>query len=262
MKQCSVDGCDRPAYARQSVCEAHYRRLRRTGSVGAARPVGATVSPQRCMVNSCHNTATERGMCHGHYLRLVRNGDVQADRPLVRRVNHVCDVASCQRAAYARQLCRTHYRRFMKHGDVRASVRLRERAGDGYIHHGYRVVRVPAAERWLVEGRTKEFEHRLAMARLLGRPLSPDESVHHKNGDRLCNEPWNLELWSRWQPSGQRVVDKIEWAIALLRRYAPDALVRQLPLTMEVDRGTPEQIRTAATALRGRRPRPLDDGGA
>ena len=50
-----------------------------------------------------------------------------------------------------------------------------------------------------------------------------DETVHHRNGDRLDNRPENLELWSTAQPKGQRVEDKLAWALRPLARYDAEA---------------------------------------
>lgn len=65
------------------------------------------------------------------------------------------------------------------------------------------------------------LEHRYVMQQMIGRELRPEETVHHKNGDRTCNDRSNLELFSSRHGPGQRVIDKVAFAIEMMTLY-PD----------------------------------------
>ncbi len=206
-------GCERPIYAR-GHCGRHYKQLLRHGEV---RPDQA---PTPCAVPDCGRRAVTRGWCHGHYLRWSRQGDVRAEVPLSRPQRDACSVEGCDRGAHSGGLCRSHGTRRRRYGDPGSGGPLRTTGSGGSLSHGYWWVAVPPDARHLAPaGRRAEFEHRLVMARALGRPLRGDEVVHHRNGDRLDNRLANLELWATAQPKGQRVADQLAFARELLARY-------------------------------------------
>jgi hypothetical protein len=219
---CQEPDCRRRVYAR-GWCGMHYKRWLRTGS-----PVRGE-RPKRCAVDGCDRAAESRGWCHAHYQRWRRHGDPIAGGPI--RRSRVCDVDACERSTHARGLCAAHYQRLRRFDDTLAELPIGRmtRGGPvsaarpaGWRTEGYRYVPVPVEERHLTGGSAYEAEHRLVMARHLGRRLATDETVHHRNGDRHDNRISNLELWSTAQPSGQRVSDKIIFALEILDRYAPE----------------------------------------
>lgn len=137
------------------------------------------------------------------------------------RVRPKCSVPECREPNHCKSFCNKHYYRFRKYG----VPMLPERVGpptSWVTRWGYRVVHLPNHP--MANSSGVIFEHRYVMSLHLGRSLLRAENVHHVNGDRLDNRLENLELWSKSQPAGQRVGDKVQWAIEILRHYAPERL--------------------------------------
>lgn len=85
-----------------------------------------------------------------------------------------------------------------KTGDERRATGARHGhwTGGRIMDHGYVSIRVELDDPMAVMRNSGGYvmEHRLVMARYLGRPLLPTETVHHVSGDTLDNRIGNLQL--------------------------------------------------------------------
>jgi hypothetical protein len=82
--------------------------------------------------------------------------------------------------------------------------------------HGYirlHIPRTPERKGYTI------LEHRYVMERMLGRPMTREETVHHKNGQRTDNRPENLDLRSSRHGPGGDVSAMIRWAHEFIARY-------------------------------------------
>lgn len=178
---------------------------------------------RRCSVDGCERRHEALGYCSAHWQRFRRNG--YPGPPEIKKYGgptKTCRVECCDRVVASFGLCQTHKKR-LDSGEPDALSRPIKPRGVGYTNkNGYRHVACPGDLKDMGHSDGMIPEHRLVMARRLGRSLFSDEQIHHVNGNRSDNRDDNLELWSISQPAGQRVEDKVKWAREILERYFPD----------------------------------------
>lgn len=93
------------------------------------------------------------------------------------------------------------------------------------------------------------MEHAKVMSEHLGRDLLPHENIHHLNGDRADNRIENLEVWSKSQPCGQRIDDKLKHAIFLINEYKGEGMGQ---LTLDELKQAAEIINSRISNIEGK----------
>lgn len=141
--------------------------------------------------------------------------------PWNKTFQEVCIVEDCNNKFLAKYMCQKHYKSFIAWLDKDRTPKDWQKFNPS-VEKGYRKVYKPSHPNATKYGMI--MEHRLVMEEMIGRFLEKHENVHHKNGDRLDNRPENLELWSSRQPKGQRIEDKVDYAVEILKQYAPELL--------------------------------------
>lgn len=161
---------------------------------------------ETCSVEGCSRTTRCRGWCGSHYQRWRIHGDpLAASIRSIPPTGRKCSIDGCDGDHWARGWCFQHYTRWHDRGDPEAPLR-RARNGAGWRglnNNGYIVLKLRG---------TVVLEHRKVMEEMLGRPMLPEETVHHRNGIKTDNRPENLELWVGTR-SGQRVEDLVAFVV-------------------------------------------------
>ena len=173
---------------------------------------------KKCQIEDCGKTVKALDLCSMHWKRLRNTGTTDKTKSQGGQTKppQPCEYEECGKIVIARGMCQMHYRRWNLYGDPLHKEPSKRRPAR------YKTLVMP--EHPNANSAGVITEHRFVMSQMLGRPLVEGENVHHKNGDQMDNRPENLELWNTAQPAGQRPSDKVEYAIMILKLYAPELL--------------------------------------
>lgn len=220
---CSIENCHNTSRGAKGFCQRHYKRYKAYGNAEAPRPARAKKVKPICSVEGCEITYHALGLCPKHLARFKRTGDTSVVLKVSKYDDTQCtiileDAKRCRNRVNSKGMCVKHYNAWVRHNDPLFVAEKADRNPKNYIP-----VKAPDGHPNATSD-GKILEHRLVMSEHLGRPLEKGENVHHINGNRHDNRLENLELWSSVQPVGQRVEDKVNYALEILSLYAPEKL--------------------------------------
>lgn len=132
-----------------------------------------------------------------------------------------CSEQGCEQPAHCLGLCKRHYSR--RNYEAHERARRGHKRAVAFEIGSTRINSGGYVEEKVGPGRHWRLQHRVVMERKVGRALFPEETVHHKNGDKTDNRPENLELWSSRHPKGQRIQDLLEFAQYINQTYGEAA---------------------------------------
>ncbi len=79
--KCSIEGCERPHYA-HSLCNAHWQRIRRSGTTRPQDAILPSVMFDSCTVPNCERPHYAKGFCEAHLYRYQKYGDPLPNRAI------------------------------------------------------------------------------------------------------------------------------------------------------------------------------------